>query len=275
MKQILALIIFIFMSTGLLNNNVSAQEIDVNYINELADEALNFAKTNRFDEAKNIIQTINDILNSHYILTADESRILQSSFNEVIRSLDHDSINEEHVLRNLTKYRLVVDAVFSEHMPLWGEMEDSVLTAFQTLKDAYHIKDNDLFIHELKGFLSIYDLIYTSIVLDVPIEKVQKIDAQIQYLEQNAQQIFISENGIETMEAIQMDLENLFEGTEEDEADPSLWWVIISTGGIIVLTLTYVGWRKYKAEKERKSRYKKTGGVFNLLCDNYTYPYLC
>lgn len=257
MKQILALIIFIFMSTGLLNNNVSAQEIDVNYINELADEALNFAKTNRFDEAKNIIQTINDILNSHYILTADESRILQSSFNELIRSLDHDSINEEHVLRNLTKYRLVVDAVFTEHMPLWGEMEDSVLTAFQTLKDAYHIKDNDLFIHELKGFLSIYDLIYPSIVLDVPIEKVQKIDAQIQYLEQNAQQIFISENGIETMEAIQMDLENLFEGTEEDEADPSLWWVIISTGGIIVLTLTYVGWRKYKAEKERKSRYKK------------------
>ena len=140
---------------------------------------------------------------------------------------------------------------FLKHMPLWSEMEDSVLTAFQTLKDAYHIKDNDLFIHELKGFLSIYDLIYPSIVLDVPIEKVQKIDAQIQYLEQNAQQIFMSENGIETMEAIQMDLENLFEGTEEDEADPSLWWVIISTGGIIVLTLSYVGWRKYKAEKER------------------------
>ena len=93
---------------------MSAQEIDVNYINELADEALNFAKTNRFDEAKNIIQTINDILNSHYILTADESRILQSSFNESDSLTRSDSINEEHVLRNLTKYRLVVDAVFSE-----------------------------------------------------------------------------------------------------------------------------------------------------------------
>ncbi len=41
------------------------------------------------------------------------------------------------------------------------------------------------------------------------------------------------------------------------EADPSLWWVIISTGGIIVLTLSYVGWRNIKAEKEKQYRYKK------------------
>ena len=42
---------------------------------------------------------------------------------------------------------------------------------------------------------------------------------------------------------------------DEDEADPSLWWVIISTGSIIILTLSYVGWRKYQGEKEiRKPR---------------------
>jgi len=48
-----------------------------------------------------------------------------------------------------------------------------------------------------------------------------------------------------------MDLKNLFENMDEDEADPSLWWVIISTGSIIILTLSYVGWRKYKGDREK------------------------
>lgn len=39
---------------------------------------------------------------------------------------------------------------------------------------------------------------------------------------------------------------------DEDEADPSLWWVIISTGSIIIATLSYVGWRKYNGDKEMK-----------------------
>jgi sporulation protein YpjB len=37
---------------------------------------------------------------------------------------------------------------------------------------------------------------------------------------------------------------------DQDQADPSLWWVIISTGSIIIMTLSYVGWRKYKGDKD-------------------------
>ncbi len=52
--------------------------------------------------------------------------------------------------------------------------------------------------------------------------------------------------------SLETDLEKLFENKKEDEADPSLWWVIISTGSIIVSTLSYVGWRKYKGQDEEK-----------------------
>ncbi len=50
---------------------------------------------------------------------------------------------------------------------------------------------------------------------------------------------------------LETDLQTIFDGLSEDEADPSLWWVIISTGSIIILTLSYVGWRKYKGEREK------------------------
>ena len=58
------------------------------------------------------------------------------------------------------------------------------------------------------------------------------------------------------LDALQYDLKTIFENMEEDEADPSLWWVIISTGSIIILTLSYVGWKKYKGDKEAKNLQK-------------------
>ncbi|MEN2454698.1 sporulation protein YpjB, partial [Bacillus sp. JR_15] len=45
-----------------------------------------------------------------------------------------------------------------------------------------------------------------------------------------------------------------FSLVDQDEADPSLLWVILTTGSIILLTLTYVGFRKYRAEKEKKQK---------------------
>jgi sporulation protein YpjB len=50
------------------------------------------------------------------------------------------------------------------------------------------------------------------------------------------------------------ELQNLFDRIKDDEADPSLLWVMISTGSIILLSLSYTGWRKFKGEKEKASR---------------------
>jgi sporulation protein YpjB len=47
------------------------------------------------------------------------------------------------------------------------------------------------------------------------------------------------------------ELKALFERVKEDEADPSLLWVMISTGSVILLSLSYAGFRKYRAEKAR------------------------
>jgi sporulation protein YpjB len=52
------------------------------------------------------------------------------------------------------------------------------------------------------------------------------------------------------LEGLETDLKKLFSDMDEDQTDPSLWWVIISTGSIIIMTLSYVGWRKYKGDKD-------------------------
>ncbi|MDI5789376.1 sporulation protein YpjB [Bacillus licheniformis] len=56
-------------------------------------------------------------------------------------------------------------------------------------------------------------------------------------------------------------LEDVFDQVEEDDADPSLLWVILTTGSIILSTLTYVGFRKYKAEEDRRRKEKRLAEI--------------
>jgi sporulation protein YpjB len=65
---------------------------------------------------------------------------------------------------------------------------------------------------------------------------------------------------LERLTLLQKDLKKVFDKVERDDADPSLLWVILTTGGIIITALTYVGYRKYRAEKkkEKKREYPKS-----------------
>ena len=64
---------------------------------------------------------------------------------------------------------------------------------------------------------------------------------------------------LERLTLLEKDLEDVFDQVEEDDADPSLLWVILTTGSIILSTLTYVGFRKYKAEEDRRRKREKIG----------------
>ena len=161
---------------------------------------------------------------------------------------------EERVQR-LTKFRLVVDAIATSHQPLWTEMKNQILTAFQEAREAASTGDTAHFHSNFNHFMSLYNVIYPSMKVDVSAENIQRIDARINFIDEYRSEVVNNVKSQQELEGLEMDLKNLFENMDEDEADPSLWWVIISTGSIIILTLSYVGWRKYQGEKDmRKNR---------------------
>lgn len=53
----------------------------------------------------------------------------------------------------------------------------------------------------------------------------------------------------------QYDLKNVFDRVEEDDVDLFLFWVIIIIGSIIIIVLIYVGYRKYKVEKNKLKKW--------------------
>jgi len=117
--------------------------------------------------------------------------------------------------------------------------------------------NNDQFHSNLNSFLSLYNVIYPSMKIDINPETIQKIDAKVSFIDQYRPQILSEASSQEELDALESDLQTIFDEMTEDEADPSLWWVMISTGSIIILTLSYVGWRKYKGDSKKSKKVQK------------------
>ncbi|MEH7546161.1 MULTISPECIES: sporulation protein YpjB [Bacillaceae] len=232
------------------------QQSPMEKLDDISDEALQMVKFQRYEDAKKMLDYFSDqftsIKGTEEPLSMDEVRIVNTSHDEAMEAAVSPNMKYEERLNKLTKFRLVIDALATSHQPLWTEMEDQIMTAFHQAKEAAVMGDAAHFHTNFNTFLSLYNVIYPSMKIDVPVENIQRLDARIDFINEYRSQVVSDAKSQQELEALDTDLKNLFANMEEDEADPSLWWVIISTGSIIIMTLSYVGWRKYQGDKEPK-----------------------
>lgn len=230
-------------------------------LDQISDEALQLVKSSRYEEAKKLLEYFSDqfllYTMENHSFSIDETRIVTLAHNEAIEAMSNGTMNHEERINRVTKFRLAIDAITSSNQPLWTGMEGPIMTVFAGVKEAALKGENESFHSQLNSFLSLYEMIYPSMKLNAPVQTVQKIDARIQFIDEYRPQILSDQTSQIELEALEQDLRDLFDQTSEDEADPSLWWVIITTGSIIIVTLSYVGWRKYKGEKEKEREKKR------------------
>ncbi|OIK17156.1 sporulation protein YpjB [Bacillus sp. MUM 116] len=237
--------------------NVYAEQTSpMEKLDDISDEALQMVKFHRYDDAKQLLNYFSDqfssLSGSQQPLTVDKLRIINASHDEALEAAASPDMKYEERINKLMKFRLVIDAIATGHRPLWTEMEDQIMTVFHQAKQAAYNGDSANFYSNFNHFLSLYNIIYPSMKVDVTAENIQKIDARIHFIDDYRSQIISDSKSQKELDGLDSDLKNLFENMDDDEADPSLWWVIISTGSIIIATLSYVGWRKYKGDKEMK-----------------------
>lgn len=261
----ISLWLFFYTSIHVLADHLSTiEEFD-----KLSNDALQFVKTSRYDDALRLLQVFADEFIVFTMYEGDLSKAdiqLISLLNEeAIQAVkDGDRTHEEKV-NEVTKLRLAVDAAIHSTQPLWQGMKEPMLAILDNIKEAIKMKDHTNLHSQLNSFLNLYDVIYPSLKMNVSLEQFQKIDTQVVFLDKYRSQLFTKENSQQELEALQQELEAVFNNIEEDEADPSLWWVIIMTGSIIILTLSYVGYRKFIGEKEKEKLRRKGRERSNLF----------
>ena len=227
----------------------------IDQLNYLSDEALQLTKSHRYEDAKKILDTFSDKFSNVSVkdqtFTMDELRIVTIAHNEAVEATSNASMDPDERINRVTKFRLVIDAISSTKQPLWTEMEEPMLTVFSQVKAAALNGENEVFHEKLNSFLALYEMVYPSMKIDVSSERIQKLDTRINFVDQYRVEILTDNDARQELLVLETELQTIFDGLTEDEADPSLWWVIISTGSIIILTLSYVGWRKYRGEQEK------------------------
>jgi len=228
----------------------------IDQLNYLSDEALQLTKSHRYEDAKKILETFSDKFSTVTVkdqnFTMDELRIVTIAHNEAVEATTNVSMNSDERINRVTKFRLVIDAISSTKQPLWTEMEVPILSVFNEVKKAALNGEQVAFYESLNSFLSLYEIVYPSMKIDVSSERIQKLDTRINFVDNYRSQILTDKDARQELLVLETELQTIFEDLNEDEADPSLWWVIISTGSIIILTLSYVGWRKYRGEREKR-----------------------
>jgi sporulation protein YpjB len=260
MKIIRLYIIPLLMIFFLFPSSMLAEESPISELDNIADQALQMTKVGRLEEAKQLLQHFSDefsVASVHHSFSMDELRVLTVAHNQAVEAVNSTSMNLQQRVNTVTSFRLVMDTLSSQYQPLWTEMEGPIMTTFQQVKTAAENGNSEEYHSTLNSFLTKYNIIQPSLKLDIPVDKAQQLDTRISYIDQYRQDVIQGTNPQETLSNLEKDLQNLFDGVTEDESDPSLWWVIISTGSIIILTLSYVGWRKYKGESEESKKAKR------------------
>ncbi|MEH7388397.1 sporulation protein YpjB [Bacillus sp. JJ1521] len=255
--RIICVVCFIVMIHP-ISINATSNEENWDKLNQISDQALQMVKQERYEDAKQLLTHFsNEFLRMNQreqSFSLDELRIISLTHDSAIEAVNSTSLSFEERINRVTQFRLVVDAMSSEHQPMWTEMEDSIMSTFGQLKETVEVGDRETFNNLLTIFLSKYNMIHPSITVDVTPQDVQKIDSHIAFLDTYRNEELKAVTRMQQMEQMELDLKNMFERMTEDDADPSLIWVMISTGGAIILTLIYVGWRKYKGDKQKRQK---------------------
>jgi sporulation protein YpjB len=225
-------------------------------INVLTNEIWELGKTERYEEAAFVLKYATDSIiriEDITLLRPDQKRMVEYTLSDALRSLQNPVRTKEIKLNKLTEVRLMVDALQTDYEPLWKKTGLMMLEPFIDMKRGINDKDEVAFHEAANLLLQRYETVRPALSVDLGKDELGQLDEHVAFIDQSRTSILMDENHQKHFEAAAADFEALF-FAKKDTSEPSLFWLIFSIGGVISSTLFYVGWRKYKGDKEELLR---------------------
>ena len=227
--------------TGLANRVYEAVS---NQTAEMAIDALNtFEKT--WEEVERTDHTISPIA----------SRTVTTQVETLRETLENNEDRDQWNAAGVT-FRLAVDAVVNAEHPLWMGMRDKVLGSFQKIIRDVNEDQDRAFQTDFNHFLSLYQMIYPSLVIDEKRETAQLLESEINHIMNDRMTIVQNKTmHLPHLQKTYEDLKKIFGSSEAVSGflhTSEMWPPSVIIGGIVLLTLLYVTWRKYRGEGVQK-----------------------
>ncbi|WP_181833055.1 sporulation protein YpjB [Bacillus taeanensis] len=254
-RKIFFIIYIIFTCSVLLFGIARAEENDWNELDKLADQVLRFGKGAQYEESKKVLNHFSELFKERQdrlTLSLGDLKVISTAYENAEEAVTSASMREEERIRKLTSFRLVVDAVNETAQPLWKNTQSLVMDSFIKVETSLKEGNEADFQFYLNEFFGQYELIRPALTITLSKEKMTRLNSNISFLEKNRTSLLHTPERAKHLSVIEEELNELFGDSTQDAADPSsLFWMILSIGSIIIFTLFYVGWQKYKGERRK------------------------
>ncbi len=174
---------------------------------------------------------------------------LNASLDNLQKDLQTDA-DAVKLKRASTEFRLAEDALSSEGTPIWLSMGSQLVTALNVVQKDVANKNDLKFQVDLNHFLDLYQMVYPAMTIDTAPNVVKGMEEHVLNLS-NGRMTYIQDHSksMTDLTALRSDLKDVFQQPTQDvNALPSgsIKDLVMTLFGLILLTLFYVSWRKYR-----------------------------
>jgi len=250
-RKYLIACLLIFANLFVFNEILAASFSPAEKLDHLADQTLQFTKVGRYDDAENMLKNFGIDFESFSGFSANETAVIHDAKQKVIETFQAEHIDERALHNQVTSFRLAVDAVQVTGIPLWTRMQSPMMDTFVKAEQAMKSKDQDHFNEQVNLLIEQYEMIAPSLQINMSAKDFERLEAEVNHINEYRSQVFLLQDDNSEMKKLKRDFAKLFKQKEYPRSEPSIFWVIAITAGIIVSTLSYVGWRKFKAERRK------------------------
>ncbi|WP_280768205.1 sporulation protein YpjB [Salipaludibacillus daqingensis] len=259
--SILTMMLLLIVFTG-ASNAYGEEEKHWSELNQKSDTILQYVKQHHYDEAAEMLDHFGELFlkidRTKYELTMNELQVITSTYDEAVHAVKSASLSHRERIFHAYQLRLLMDIYVNEDDPLWLKLKEPMLSSLNELLTSKQ-GTTELSVKKVNHFLSYYETAKPTWKVSLSPQRLQRIDSQIEYLKKMMDEGDVSQQEWDQhMERIEKELLVIFagEGTEK-ESDPSLYWLIITISGAIFSSLSYVGWKKYRAQQAERLKRKR------------------
>ncbi|MBM7645274.1 sporulation protein YpjB [Scopulibacillus daqui] len=179
-------------------------------------------------------------------VSEDKDYVIETTMNNLMDILDKE-VSAKEKRQKAIEFRLAIDALASNQNPLWKGLKSQLLTPLKKMDSAVKQGNDTEFQTGLNQFLDVYEMIYPAMLIDVNQHELNSVNNEVNEITNDRMTLLQNKSAAHHLDQIYSDLDRLF-SSSQGIFQKQLYAVIFIIGGITIITLLYVSWRKYKGQ---------------------------
>lgn len=226
-------------------------------VNELAQETQSLVERKDYAQAKSNVQQLAEYVISiemnHYVDYPEQAQMVLETILQAKEALTAANIDEQTIQKKVLKMRLALDAVAPGQQPMWLDYFTPIEQVLRDMQLSIKENERDHFYRHLNRLAVHYELIRPSILMSHSLTVYEQTNSHMSFFFQEQSKLWQDKERTQKMiETFHDQLKQVFY-IEPKEDHSSFWILLFGLSLLIISALSYAGWRKYRAEQERKS----------------------